>query len=118
MGYVYYGDYAEYFEVGRVEALRTLGFPYRRLEEEGIMLPVRTLSITYHAPARYDDLITIRTTIAEPPSARIRFLYHIHNEAGALLTEAETVLVFVDKETMRPRRAPEAFLQAMKDHFL
>ena len=71
MGYVYYGDYAEYLEVGRVEALRSLGFPYRRLEEEGVMLPVHDLRITYHKPARYDDLLTIRTIIKALPSVRI-----------------------------------------------
>ncbi len=117
MGYVYYGNYAQYLEVGRVEALRSLGFPYRKLEEEGIMLPVRSLNITYHAPAFYDDPITVRTSIAEMPTARIRFTYHIHNVAGALLTEAETVLVFVDKVTMRPRKAPAAFYEAMKKFF-
>ncbi len=117
MGYVYYGDYAEYFEVGRVEALRSLGFPYRRLEAEGIMLPVRSLTINYHAPARYDDLITVHTSISDNPTARIRFLYRIENEAGDLLTEAETVLVFVDKRTMRPRRAPEELLQMLQPYF-
>jgi acyl-CoA thioester hydrolase len=117
MGYVYYGDYAEYFEVGRVEALRSLGFPYRRLEEEGVRLPVRTLNITYHAPARYDDLITIRTSITELPTTRIRFIYHIYNEAGQLLTEAETVLVFVDRSSMRPVRPPGDFLAAMRPYF-
>jgi acyl-CoA thioester hydrolase len=117
MGYAYYGHYAQYFEVGRVEALRSLGFPYRKLEEQGVMLPVRSLSITYHAPARYDDPITVRTTIAEMPTARIRFTYHIYNEQGVLLTEAETVLVFVDKATMRPRKAPSDFLEAMSAYF-
>ena len=117
MGYVYYGNYAQYLEVGRVEALRTLGFPYRRLEEEGIMLPVRSFNITYHAPAFYDDQITVRTSISEMPTARIRFTYQIHNVAGALLTEAETVLVFVDRESMRPRRAPAAFYEVMKEFF-
>ena len=117
MGYVYYGNYAQYFEVGRVEALRSLGFPYRRLEEQGIMLPVRSLNVSYHAPAFYDDLITIRTTITGMPTARINFTYHIYNEAGALLTEAETVLVFVDKATMRPRRAPGEFIEAMGQYF-
>ncbi len=117
MGYVYYGNYAQYLEVARVEALRSLGFPYRRLEEEGIMLPVRSFNLTYHAPALYDDRITVRTTIAEMPTARIRFTYKIINEAGTLLTEAETVLVFVDKLTMRPRKAPSAFYEAMKEFF-
>lgn len=118
MGYVYYGDYAEYFEVGRVEALRSLGFPYRRLEEEGVMLPVHDLRITYHKPARYDDLLTIRTIIRTLPSVRIVFDYEVRNESGDLLCEAATTLVFVDRATMRPRRAPDAFLAAMAKHFV
>lgn len=117
MGYVYYGDYAEYFEVGRVEALRSLGFPYRRLEEEGVMLPVRDLKVTYHQAARYDDLITIRTTIAELPSVRIVFGYELRNEAGTLLCEASTTLVFVDRTTMRPRRAPDVLIAALAARF-
>ncbi len=117
MGYVYYGDYAEYFEVGRVEALRSLGFAYKRLEEEGVMLPVRELHVTYHQPARYDDLLTLRTIILQQPSVRIVFNYEVRNEAGVLLCEASTMLVFVDRATMRPCRAPEAFLEAMARHF-
>jgi len=113
MGYVYYGDYAEYLEVGRVEALRSLGFPYRRLEEEGVMLPVRELRIMYHQPARYDDQLTIRTRIMTMPSVRIVFDYEVINEAGVLLCEASTTLVFVDRLTMRPRRAPEALLATL-----
>jgi len=113
MGYVYYGDYAEYLEVGRVEALRSLGFPYRRLEEEGVMLPVRELRLMYHQPARYDDQLTIRTRIMTMPSVRIVFDYEVINEAGVLLCEARTTLVFVDRLTMRPRRAPEALLATL-----
>ncbi len=116
MGYVYYGDYAEYLEVGRVEALRSLGFSYRRLEEEGVMLPVHDLHITYHKPARYDDLLTIRTMISTLPAVRIIFNYELRNEAGDLLCEAATTLVFVDKATMRPMRAPEALIEAMTKH--
>jgi acyl-CoA thioester hydrolase len=117
MGYVYYGDYAEYFEVGRVEALRSLGFPYRRLEEEGVMLPVHSLQVTYHRPARYDDLLTIRTIIDALPSVRIVFRYEVRNESDELLCEAVTTLVFVDRGTMRPCRAPETFLAAMAEEF-
>lgn len=117
MGYVYYGDYAEYFEVGRVEALRSLGFPYRRLEEEGIMLPVRELHITYHQPARYDDLLQVRTTITSLPTVRIVFGYTIHDAAGTLLCEASTTLVFVDRATMRPTRVPKALVDALTVHF-
>jgi acyl-CoA thioester hydrolase len=114
MGYVYYGDYAEYLEVGRVEALRMLGFPYRRLEEEGVMLPVHELSVRYHQPARYDDELTVRTIIDHLPSVRIEFRYEIRNASGQLLTDASTTLVFVDKATMRPTRAPEALLAVLR----
>lgn len=117
MGYVYYGDYAEYFEVGRVEALRSLGFPYRRLEDEGVMLPVHELHVRYHAPARYDDMITVRTIIDALPSVRIHFRYELRNEAGELLTEASTTLVFVDSGTMRPCRAPQNLIDALGPYF-
>lgn len=117
MGYVYYGDYAEYLEVGRVEALRSLGFPYRRLEEEGMMLPVHDLHITYHKPARYDDLLTIRTTIPVLPSVRMKFTYELRNEAGELLCEAATTLVFVDSTTMRPMRGPDELAKALAPFF-
>ncbi|MDX9750755.1 MAG: thioesterase family protein [Flavobacteriales bacterium] len=117
MGFMYYGDYPSIFEVGRVEALRALGFPYRRLEEEGVMLPVRDMQVRYHGPARYDDLVTVRTTIVEPPSARIVFRYELFNEAGDLLTEAATTLVFVDATTMRPRRAPRPLVDALAPYF-
>ena len=118
MGYVYYGDYAEYFEVGRVEALRSLGFADRRLEEEGVMLPVHSMQVTYHRPARYDDLLTIRTIISELPTVRITFRYEVWNEADELLCEAATTLVFVDRGTMRPCRAPGSFSAAMAEHFM
>lgn len=81
------------------------------------MLPVHDLRITYHKPARYDDLLTIRTIIRTLPSVRIVFDYEVRNESGDLLCEAATTLVFVDRATMRPRRAPDAFLAAMTKHF-
>lgn len=117
MGYMYYGDYPSLFEVGRVEALRSLGFPYRRLEEEGVMLPVHDMQVTYHRPARYDDLLTVRTTITALPSVRIVFHYEVFNEEGVLLTEAATTLVFVDRSTMRPRRAPEPLIAALVSYY-
>lgn len=117
MGFVYYGDYAEFLEVGRVEALRSLGFPYRRLEEEGVMLPVLDLAVKYHRPARYDDLVTVRAIIAALPSVRIAFTYELRNESGELLTEASTTLVFVDRTTMRPARAPQALIEVLRPYF-
>lgn len=117
MGYVYYGNYAEFFEVGRVEALRSLGFPYRRLEEEGVMLPVREMQVRYHKPARYDDLIRMRTHITELPGIRISFRYELFNELDELLTEATTTLVFVTKGAMRPCPAPQHLLKALSPYF-
>ena len=117
MGYVYYGRYAELFEVGRVEALRSVGFRYRDLEDAGVMLPVRDLRITYHKPARYDDELTIRTTITALPSVRIDFGYEVIDHGGTLLTDGSTTLIFVDGSTMRPRRAPEELVKALAPYF-
>ncbi|MEY4111163.1 MAG: hypothetical protein RLZZ46_1518 [Bacteroidota bacterium] len=117
MGYVYYGNYAMYFEVGRVEAIRDLGLSYRELEESGIMLPVADMSVKYLRPAFYDDLLTIRTTIPELPGTRLKFQYEILNQQNLLLTKGETTLVFVSAETMKPRPAPEAFLEKIRPYF-
>ena len=118
MGFVYYGDYAEFLEVGRVEALRSLGFSYRELEDQGVLLPVHDLSINYHLPARYDDLITVRTTITRPPSVRIEFTYALMNAAGERLTDARTTLVFVDRITGKPTRAPQALVEVLAPYFV
>jgi acyl-CoA thioester hydrolase len=117
MGYVYYGNYAEYLEVGRVEALRALGFPYKRLEDEGVLLPVHELWLRYHAPAYYDDELVLRTTITALPTARIQFSYALRSSSGALLTEATTTLVFVDRSSGRPMRAPQELLNALGPFF-
>lgn len=117
MGYVYYGNYAAYYEVGRVELMRQLGTSYRKIEESGLMLPVRDFTVRYFKPALYDDLITVETRIEVLPTARITFHYDIFNENGDLLTNAETTLVFVSKETGRPVPAPQSFLDALKPYF-
>jgi len=113
MGYVYYGNYAAYFEMGRVELLRSIGTSYKKLEDNGIMLPVRDFSIRYIKPALYDDLLTLTSTLTETPSTRIHFTYQIHNESGILLCKAETTLVFVDKQSGRPVQVPEELRQKM-----
>lgn len=109
MGYCYYGNYAQYFEVGRVEALRSLGMSYKQLEDQGVMLPVSDFSVNYKYPAKYDDALTIETTISELRGARLGFDYTITNEAGQLIATAHTTLVFVAKETMRPISPPVSF---------
>jgi acyl-CoA thioester hydrolase len=117
MGQMYHGRYAELFEVGRVEALRSIGFPYKAIEESGVLLPVRDLSIRYHRPVRYDDEVIVRTTIAALPQVRILFRYELRDADGALLTEGETTLVFLDSATKRPCQAPQAILEALRRFF-
>ncbi len=116
MGYCYYGNYAQYFEVGRVEALRALGMSYRDLEEMGIMLPVSTFSVKYLAPAFYDDELTVITWITEITGSRIYFEYEIRNEKNTLISKAETMLVFVKKDNMRPTQTPDSFITLIKPY--
>jgi len=115
MGYCYYGNYAQFFEIGRVETLRKLGVSYKSLEDSGIMLPVAELNVKYLKPSFYDDLISIKTTIIKTPSVKIEFDYEIYNEKGDLLTKAYTKLVFVNKENMKPCFCPDTLLQKFKD---
>ncbi len=114
MGYVYYGNYATYFEVGRVEAMRVLGINYRELEESGIMMPVIRYEIDYKKPAFYDEELTIITRVKEVPRSRITFDYETWNAKGELLNTALTQLVFVDSKTMKPQGAPEIIVEAAK----
>jgi acyl-CoA thioester hydrolase len=117
MGVVYYGVYAQYFEVGRVESLRDLGIRYRALEEAGIMLPVRRLEVNYKAPARYDDWLTIETTVQEMPQTRILFVHRILNEEAQVLCTGTVELVFVDVQSRRPRLAPIEVINALRPYF-
>ncbi|UQD57654.1 thioesterase family protein [Flavobacterium sp. K5-23] len=107
MGVVYHGNYAQFLEMGRVEWLRNLGISYKWMEGNGIMLPVVSLNINYKKPARYDDLLTVKTIFKSQTSVKIEFDYEIHNEQGELLTIASSTLVFVDMKTTRPTLPPE-----------
>ena len=117
MGYVYYGNYAQYYEVGRVEAFRSLGTSYKEMEDSGVMLPVYTFSIKYLKPAFYDDLLIIKTSIKELPTARITFEYEIYNQSNELLNTGICVLVFIDMKTNKPCPAPITFLNKVKKFF-
>jgi acyl-CoA thioester hydrolase len=117
MGYCYYGNYATYFEVARVEAIKKLGFSYKIMEDEGVALPVLEYSVKYFKPAFYDEEIIIKTEIRELPAARIKFDYKCYNDKGDVLNEATTTLVFVNMESGRPQQAPSDFLSAMSKYF-
>ena len=110
MGVVYHGNYAQYFEMGRVEWLRNLGLTYKFMEENGVMLPVVSLTMNYKKPARYDDMLTVRTIFKKQDSVKIEFDYEILNEEGELLTIGNSVLVFVNMQTGRPILPPDYVL--------
>lgn len=109
MGVVYHGNYAQYFEIGRVEFLRNQGVSYKLMEEEGVMLPVVSLTMNYKKPAYYDDLLTIKTILKKLSGVKVEFDYEIYNESNELLTIANSVLVFVDAKTGRPMQYPAYF---------
>lgn len=115
MSFVYYGNYASYFEVARVESMRALGLSYNELEKSGILMPVSKYSIDFIKPCYYDELLTIVTEIREIPKARIRFHYSTLNENGEVVNTAFTELFFLDKSLLRPRRAPSNLVNLLKD---
>ena len=106
MGFCYYGNYAQFLEVARVELLRSNGVSYKALEAEGILLPVRTFSIKYITPSRYDDLLKIETEIIKIQTSRIEFSYVIRDQNSTLIATANTELVFVDSQSMKPIKTP------------
>lgn len=107
MGVVYHGNYAQYFEIGRVEWLRNLGISYKKMEDLGVMLPVVSLTMNYKKSAYYDDDLSIRTIFKKMTSVKIEFDYELYNQNGDLLTTGNSVLVFVNMETGRPMAAPQ-----------
>ncbi|MEQ3662932.1 MAG: thioesterase family protein [Flavobacterium sp.] len=115
MGVVYHGNYAQYFEMGRVEWLRNMGVSYKWMEENGVMLPVVSLSMDYKKPARYDDVLTVKTIFKSQTSVKIEFDYEIYNEKEELLTIGYSMLVFVNMKTGRPTLPPKYVLECLKN---
>ncbi len=110
MGIVHHSNYVVYYETARTELLRTKGITYREMEERGIMMPVREVRLEYIAPAKYDDLLTIKIRLAEPLGVKCVFEHEVYNEAGDLLNRGRVMLVFTNAATRRPCRAPEWFM--------
>lgn len=109
MRVVYHGNYVQYFEVGRVEWLRNKGISYKWMEENGIMLPVVSLTMNYKKPARYDELLTLRTILKNRTTVKLEFDYELYNEKKELLTTGNSILVFVDMKTGKPM-APTQYI--------
>lgn len=117
MGYMYYGNYAEFYEVGRVEMLRSLGMTYKSMEESGIIMPVTELKCKYIKPALYDEEITVKVFIDRMPSLRIHFRYELYNEKDELINNGETTLVFINKDMNKPCLPPADFLGKLSVYF-
>ncbi|MEN8122428.1 MAG: thioesterase family protein [Bacteroidota bacterium] len=117
MGYLYHGNYAGYFHVGRTELLRKLGISDKELESQNLILPVIMMNVKYLKPVQYDETITLKTYLNELPKARIIFYYEIFNQKGDLVNEANTTLVFVDEVTRKPMRVPEYILNKIETNF-
>lgn len=118
MGYLYYGNYAQYYEVGRVETIRSLGLSYKELEEvHGIWLPVVNMDMRFVRPAFYDDLLTVHTEIRELPDEYITFHTEIFNERRKLLNAGRVKLCFFDAATKKVVSAPELLLSQLRAYF-
>lgn len=117
MGYVYYGNYARYYEIARVESLRSLGLTYKELEHSGIIMPVAENKSKFIRPARYDEVLTLKTIIRALPEKRITFEYEIYNQDEKLINLGETILAFVDLHTRRPCAAPDEIVNVLKPFF-
>jgi len=117
MGYVYYGVYPQYYEVGRAEWLRRFGLTYRQLEESGVIMPVAEVNMKYLRPAKYDDLLAVKTMVREWPDRRVTFVTEIFNESGKLLNVGKVTLAFVNALTMQPCSAPKLLLETILPYF-
>ncbi len=118
MGYLYYGHYPKYYEIGRVEAMRFLGIRYRDLEDiQGIMMPVMTLNMRYVRPAHYDELLTVRTIIRKMPVQTMTFQVEVFNEKKELVNGGMVKLCFVDKATGQTVNTPVNLIEKLQPYF-
>ncbi|MCX7547453.1 thioesterase family protein [Xanthomarina sp. F1114] len=115
MGVVHHGNYALYLEMGRTEWLRKKGISYKEMEDDGVMLPVVSMSLNYKKSAGYDEVLKVKTQLKKAPSVRIEFDYEITNQAGEILIIATTVLAFIDMKTKRPIKCPDYIFEKIMD---
>jgi len=117
MGYVYYGNYAYYYEQARAEAIRARGITYKEIEASGTMMPITRMSTKYIGPAYYDELLTVKTILPHLPNRIITFHYEVLNEKNQLVNEGETQLIFMDANTRKIKTAPAFLIEVMKPYF-
>ena len=113
MGVVYHGNYAHFFEIGRIDWLRAYGISYKNMEENNVMLPVVNLQCNFKKSAEFDDEITVKTSLKKIPTVKIEFEYEIFNQKNELLSTGQTMLAFIDKKSKKPIRCPEYILKKL-----
>ena len=118
MNVVYHGNYAQYFEVGRVESIRRLGLSYKDVEASGIVMPVIEWTAKFIRPAHYDDLLTVRTSVKKwPVDYRIEFHQEVFNDRGNLLTTGKVLLYFLKASTLEKTHMPEEMARTLRPFF-
>jgi len=118
MQVVYHGNYAQYFEVARVESIRQLGMTYKTMEALGVMMPIVEWHAQFIRPALYDDLLTIKTILkALPADHRIEFFHEVYNEAKKLLATGRVVLYFINSTTRKKTNMPDALRTKLEEYF-
>ena len=118
MGVVYYGNYAQFYEIGRTEAIRQLGYTYKDIEAMGIIMPVVEMNSKFLRPAKYDDLITVKTTLRELPTGHaINFFFEIFNNDDKLLNAGNVILYFMEAVTMKRAKMPAELEEKLKGYF-
>ncbi len=114
MGYIHHSIYAQYFEMGRIELMHQIGISYKKMEEEGFILPVYALFTKFFMPLTFDELITLKTFVKKLQGVRLVFGYEIYNEKNIKTTEGEVVLVFADAQTGKPIRPPKNYIEKIE----
>ncbi len=118
MNVVYHGNYAQFFEVGRAESIRKLGFTYKDMEAMGVMMPIVEFTAKFLRPAHYDDLLTIKTELRElPTDHRVEYHQEVYSEDGKILTFGKVVLYFLDKATMARTVVPKQLKEKLEPFF-
>lgn len=118
MGYLYYGNYAQLYEIGRAELIRSIGLTYRDMEKEhGILMPVLSMQSRYVRPALYDEMLTIKTQIRKIPEQNITFHHEIFNEQNKLVNGGSVKLCFIEAESGRRLSTPTYLQKALDAYF-
>ena len=117
MGIVNNAVYPSYYEIGRTMMFRELGFPYKKMEEEGVLIPLSDLYVKFHFPAYYDEELTLVTMLKDMPAARIRFDYEVYNSKGDLINSGYSIQAFINTKTRRPIRLPQTIRELLEPFF-